>query len=355
MKDTSIYDMWFILCKIDNIDKINLIEIYQTPYEIWRELFSGRLNIKSLYIKKMREAWDEDRIRKFTEYLKINSIDFIIYKRENYPEKLINIQNPPFVVFYKGNISVINDMKGVAIVGSRNCTAYGSEAAKFIVKDLVKSSINIISGGARGIDSFAHRSAIQSGGVTTVVLGCGIDKCYPSENKWLFDEVKKKGIIVSEFLPGTPPYAFNFPMRNRLISGLSNGVVVVEAAEKSGTNTTVEFALAQGRDVFAVPGSIFSSLSRGCTKIIMDGGIPFTTVKDLLIKLGVEENCGINRNIIDPIKKLILGLIQDTPIHIEEISKVTNIDIKVLYGLLFEMQLEETILCLSGNFYVKAT
>lgn len=355
MNDTLIYDMWFILCKIDNIDKINLIEEYKTTYEIWRELFSGRLKIKNLYIKKMKDTWNEDGIKKFIEYLKINSIEFVLYKKENYPEKLINIYNPPFVLFYKGNISVINDMKGVAIVGSRNCTTYGAEAAKFIVKDLVKSSINIISGGARGVDSFAHRSAIQSGGVTTVVLGCGIDRCYPSENKWLFQEVKKKGIIISEFLPGTRPYAFNFPMRNRLISGLSDGVVVVEAAEKSGTNSTVECALAQGRDVFAVPGSIFSSLSRGCTKIIMDGGFPFTTVKDLLMKLGIDKNCEINCSIIDPIKKIILGLIQDTPIHIEEISKITNIDIKVLYGLLFEMQLEETILCLSGNFYVKAT
>lgn len=355
MNDTLIYDMWFILCKMDNIDKINLIEHYKSTYEIWRELFSGKLQLKSLYIKKMRDAWNEGEINKFTEYLKNNFIDFVIYKKENYPKKLINIPNPPFVLFYKGNISVINDMKGIAIIGSRNCTAYGSEAAKFIVKDLVKSSINIISGGARGIDSFAHRSAIQSGGVTTVVLGCGIDRCYPSENKWLFEEVKKKGIVLSEFLPGTLPYAFNFPMRNRLISGLSDGLVVVEAAEKSGTNSTVECALEQGRDVFAVPGSIFSSLSRGCTRIIMDGGIPFTTVKDLLERLKISGNNNIEQTIRDPVKKIILGLIQDTPVHVEEISKVTNIDIKVLYGLLFEMQLEETILCLSGNFYVKAT
>ena len=183
----------------------------------------------------------------------------------------------------------------------------------------------------------------------------GIDVVYPKENKRIYDMILRSGCIISEFLPGTKPYHYNFPIRNRIISGLSNIVIVVEASESSGSLITANLALEQGKGVVAVPGSIFSNQSKGTNKLIRDGAYPFTEFDDLFAFIGISYKISENKNMkkLEGIKKRISDIISDTPIHIDDIFVRTNIDIKRLYEVLFELQLENVVICLSGNYYVK--
>ncbi|MBN2073161.1 MAG: DNA-processing protein DprA [Actinobacteria bacterium] len=187
-----------------------------------------------------------------------------------YPYILKQIYAPPPVLFYMGNLELINNFC-IAVVGSRKCTSYGREAARYIAGGLSENGITVVSGMALGIDSEAHMSALEGKGKTIAVMGCGMDRVYPPENRDLFSDIIDRGLVLSEFFPGTPPYKNNFPQRNRVISGLCMGVVMVEAGNRSGASITCELALKQDRDVFAVPGNIFSQHSMGCHSLIKRG------------------------------------------------------------------------------------
>ncbi len=190
----------------------------------------------------------------------------------HYPKLLASIFDPPYLLFYRGELPTEDDLC-IAIIGSRKATSYGREAASFLAKGLAGAGAWIVGGLARGIDTCGHRGALESGGKTIGVLGCGIDVVYPRENRQLFDEVADSGCILSEYPLGMQPLAKNFPIRNRIVSGLSNGVIVVEAELRSGTQITVDHALQQGRNIYAVPGSIFSPASAGVHRMIRDHGI----------------------------------------------------------------------------------
>ncbi len=207
---------------------------------------------------------------------------------KEYPEKLKTIASYPYALFLRGNLP---DEKKVsfAIVGARNCTSYGKEMAKWFARELSNTGIQIISGMAYGIDSYAHCGAMQGDADTFAVLGCGIDICYPRENFELYTYMSNKGGIISEYGPGVPGRAFQFPMRNRIISGLCDGILVVEAREKSGSLITAELALEQGKDIFAVPGRIGDPLSVGSLNLIKEGAVPVLTPTDII------ENFHINR------------------------------------------------------------
>ena len=199
-----------------------------------------------------------------------------------YPYKLKNISCPPKELYCLGNLNLLN-CKSIAIIGSRNYSNYGKRAAKEFSYNLAKEGICIISGMARGIDSFAHEAAVNAKGKTIAVLGSGLDVIYPKENKTLYEDIiRNNGLIISEFPLGTPPIKQNFPARNRIISGLSDGVLVIEARKNSGTNITVDFALEQGRDVFVIPGNIYSKTCDGTNFLIKEGAIPVTDYKDII-------------------------------------------------------------------------
>lgn len=311
---------------------------------------------KGTYYKTLLDSFDDEELKEKLHGLKKQGIELISFKSPSYPEKLRNIENPPAYIFVKGNIAPTN-LKCVSIVGSRECSYYGEEAARFITKQLAIEGIGIISGLARGIDSVAHKVALDNNGFTAAVLGCGVDKVYPRESKKLYESIGEKGALISEFPPGTPPISSNFPQRNRIISALSDLTVVVEAGEKSGSIITATRAMEQGKEVIAVPGSIFSHRNTGTHALIRDGAYIFTNMEELFSLLGHRA-----RNIIkkgESIEKLtdkekcIYELIDDNPIHIDEIIKRTNIDIKYLYEVLFELQLKKEIRCISGNYYVK--
>ena len=190
----------------------------------------------------------------------------------HYPKLLASIKDAPYLLFYRGQLPGDYDLC-VAVIGSRRASSYGREAARFLADGLAKAGVWVVAGLARGVDSAAHRSAIDAGGKTIGVLGCGIDIVYPRENRPLFAEMAEKGCIISEYPLGMQPLSKNFPIRNRVVSGLSQGVIVVEAGLKSGTQITVNYALEQGRNIYAVPGSIFSPSSMGTHSLIQRSGV----------------------------------------------------------------------------------
>ena len=198
---------------------------------------------------------------------------------ESYPPMLREISRPPLVLFARGN--PVPDAERIAVVGSRHASPYGKRVAEEISMRLASRGVTVVSGAARGVDSAAHTGALRAGR-TVAVLGCGVDVVYPRENARLLDEIAASGLVLSEYPPGTSPVAAFFPQRNRIISGLSRGTVVVEAAERSGSLITAELALSEGRDVFAVPGSIFSDTSKGCHRLIQQGAKLVTSAKDVL-------------------------------------------------------------------------
>jgi DNA processing protein len=214
---------------------------------------------------------------------KIKELDcsYITLTNKNYPTCLKSIFKPPFVIFYKGNIDLLNDdKKRLAVIGSRDNTDYGKFSAQNICKDLVKKNVVIVSGLAKGIDSIAHRTCLTNGGNTIAVLGNGFNIIYPQENNDLYKKIEDNGLIISEYPPNVNPDADNFPKRNRIIAGLSEGVIVIEAKEKSGSMNTVSHALEDGKQIFCVPERINSN--SGCNKLIKEGAKLIETAADIL-------------------------------------------------------------------------
>lgn len=349
------YDIWFSTIKLPNQIKLKLLEDYEDTYNIWNNCVNQKIENRKMS-DLLKNSWNDNAIRNIKIILTSKDIKIINYKHPLYPRKLKEYEDAPAVLFYKGDISKLNKGHTVSIVGSRRCTDYGINVTKILSSELAKNNISIISGMARGIDSYAHNACIMNKGYTCAVLGCGLDIIYPKENKELYDKIAYSGCIISEYLPGTEPLQMNFPIRNRIISGLSDIVIVVEAGIKSGSLITASLALEQGKDVMAVPGSIFSEQSKGTNKLIRDGAYPVTCMEDILRLLNIDYRQSkkkITKNLTDEQKK-IYSILNDSPIHVDDILKITDIDINHLYEVLFELQLKDEIMCLAGNYYVKS-
>jgi DNA processing protein len=206
----------------------------------------------------------------------------------DYPELLKYIPDPPGILYYAGDIALASK-PAIAVVGARKATSYGKWAAYGFAKKLAEYDVVVVSGMAYGIDSFAHKGAVENGGKTVAVLGCGIDICYPDSNQALRERILEEGLILSEYEPGTPPMPFRFPLRNRIISGLSIGVIVAEAGLASGSLITAERAAEQGRNIYALPGNINSMYSFGTNKLIKDGATPLIVFDDIIDELGITR------------------------------------------------------------------
>jgi len=272
----------------------------------------------------------------------------------DYPPLLRQIYDPPALLFYRGNLSVLQ-APCVAVVGSRKATAYGRTAATRLAADLARAGVVVVSGMARGVDTCAHSGALQDGGITAAVLGCGLDICYPPENLRLRERIVQSGVLLSEFPPRTEPKAQHFPLRNRVISGLSLATVVVEAAEKSGALITADCALEQGREVFAVPGSINSPYSRGCHKLLKEGAAMLEEASDVLQELGLclpdrEKEAPKEAT---PEQKKVLNALAFEPVHFDELLDASRLTPPVLTALLVELELLQFIRKLPGNYYLR--
>lgn len=207
---------------------------------------------------------------------------------EEFPEKLRQIKNPPEGIYVRGQLPA-EDKPTVAIIGARRCSTYGREMAEWFAGELAAAGVQVVSGMAAGVDGIAQRASLRAGGRSFGVLGCGTDICYPTDNRDLYETLQKRGGILSEYAPGTPPDAFHFPMRNRIISGISDAVLVVEAKERSGTLITVDFALEQGREVFVLPGRITDNLSAGCNRLLRQGAGIALSPKDIMEEMGRQN------------------------------------------------------------------
>ncbi len=217
-----------------------------------------------------------------------NRIGQVKIGEPDYPELLNYIGNPPETLYYEGDISLASK-PAIAVVGARKATPYGKWAAYGLAKKLSEYGIAVVSGMAYGIDSHAHKGAVENGGKTIAVLGCGVDICYPDSNRVLREKILEEGLILSEYEPGVPPLPYRFPMRNRIISGLCIGTIIVEAGLNSGSLITAECAAEQGRNIYALPGNINSMYSFGTNKLIKDGATPLIVFDDVIDELGIDR------------------------------------------------------------------
>ena len=307
---------------------------------------------------------NEDLIKSYTNELKNKGIKFISKFNKKYPELLKNIPDPPLGIYVLGDLPDEN-LNKVAIIGARKCTQYGALNSYKFGKELAEKNIVVVSGMALGIDAMAHKGAIDGKGKTIAVLGCGVDVIYPPSNKNLRDAILQNGCIISEFPPSTLAFPTHFPMRNRIISGLSNAVIVAEAAKRSGTLITVGQALEQGRDVFAIPGNINSTMSQGTNHLIKTGAYPLTEINDILEVLDIsntknepEKNFYLEREnkikeSLAPDEKLIYDCISELPITVDEIAIKTELQIQKVQFALTMLELKDYIQKLAGNKYIK--
>ena len=261
-----------------------LLEKYQKPEKIWSlsETELKKLKIEENVIQEMINPNYRKNLKVYARYMHEKKIQILTIKDKNYPCLLKQIYDPPSVMYIRGNSEILQK-SGIAMIGSRNCSIYGQRVAQLLSYQLAKKDIYIISGLARGIDTFSHVGAVKSKSPTIAVLGSGVDIIYPSENVKLAEKIiETGGCLVSEYIVGTKPLGEHFPARNRIISGLARGVIVVEATEKSGSFITVDFALEQGKNVYAVPGNINSPYSFGTNALIKQGAKMITSVEDIL-------------------------------------------------------------------------
>lgn len=281
--------------------------------------------------------------------------NFFTIDDDIYPEILKNIYNPPKKIYYKGNLKLLKEKKKIAIVGTRNNSSYGALCCEKIVKDLIAEDIVIISGFARGIDSIAHRICIENNGKTIAVVASGLDIVYPSSNVNLWKKIEENGLILSEYEYGTKPFRANFPQRNRIIAGLSEGVIVMESKEKGGSLVTANIALDEGRDVYAVPGEIFSDLSRGCNNLIRDSKAKLLNSVEEILK---DYNWIMNKSILKEDKnfteiqsKILNCLVYEKTLDriVQELNMSTS---ELLYEIM-ELEIKGHIKSLAGGKYIK--
>lgn len=290
--------------------------------------------------------------------LMAKGIGLVSLEQEHYPYRLKNIHNPPYVLYYIGQLPHEKE-KSVAIVGARGRSAYGSQIAHVLAKELSNHGVQVISGLAKGIDGDAHRGALEGRSATFGVLGCGIDICYPKEHRYLYEEIAAKGGIISEYAPGKPPCSINFPQRNRIIAGLSDCVVVIEAKEKSGSLITADFAMEQGKDVYALPGRITDPLSMGCNHLIKQGAGIVQSVEDFLKDLDImSEKVYVQQDfmkkLLEKDETLVYSLTDFQPISLGTLIEKTNISLCRMIEIVSRLKelglIKETV----PNYYVKA-
>ncbi len=359
----GVYEYWLARIKgISGRKKRKLREEGGGAYNVYR----GGCDLNDLLkpeersvLQKAQQEKEEELQEQF-DLLQKKDIRFVPYFDPAYPGRLAEITSPPYALFVRGSLPDPN-RPAVAIVGARTCTSYGEKMALRFGQTLAEAGVQVISGMARGIDGAGQRGAITGGGTTYGVLGGGVDICYPRENIGLYMDMQKQGGLLSEQLPGSAPKPAYFPARNRIISGLSDVVLVLEAREKSGSLITADMALDMGKDVYALPGPVTSSLSAGCHRLIRQGAGILLGPEDLLEELGLAGIRSSDRASREPAagkeakdsRSLICQYLNEFPKGIEELTRESGLSPQVLMRELVELELEGKVQEVSKNFYVK--
>ena len=350
--------------RLGNMVISRLVEKFGSPERVFEAGISELLKIVGMKPEVAQNIADRASIDAAENELKKvqdQGARIITFADPSYPDLLREIHNPPIILYAKG-ADFPKDRRSIAVVGSRNPTHYGREAAEAFGFDFASRSVTVISGMARGIDSAAHMGCLRGNGLTVAVIGTGIDIVYPSENKKLFNQIAENGMILSEFPMGTPPEPWNFPIRNRIISGLCEGIVVVEATKKSGSLITASLALEQNREVFAVPGSIHSFKSTGTHHLIKQGACLVEKADDVLEELGFSgkfaqsgnsnrQNKGSPSN-LNAREKIIYEILSDYPVHMDQIMRKGMLEPGEAASTLMEMELKGLIKQLPGKMFI---
>ena len=355
------YWYWFVnISRVGRITRNRLLSIYKCPKNLF---YADAKEIKSY--KWLTEAQknniiikDVDAVKKGYMYLKQKNIHFTHVNSPLYPDRLMNILDKPHVLYYKG-MDINSTNNTVAIVGSRRCSEYGRRTAYNIARELAGCGIDVISGLAYGIDSAAHKGCLEGNGMTHAILGCGVNVCYPQSNIELYMNILDKGSVISEYHPDAGPLAGYFPERNRLISGLSDVLVIVEAGEKSGSLITVDCALEQGKDILAVPGRIDDVFSKGCNELIKMGAQLYSNINDIfdyLDRTKIQCKCEKNQNkniFLATEEKMLYANLCFEPKHINVIAKESDMDIEQAIRVIFNLERKKIIRQTTVNYYVK--
>lgn len=372
----NIYWIWLSSLSGHFSNKITaLFEHFDTAEDIYNASIEDYKKVPGLTRSDALILSNKDltHAEKIVNQCKDNDIKILVYDDINYPDMLRQIESPPYVLYVKGEIMNWDRLFTIGVVGTRSCTEYGVNIATGFSYAMARRGVTVVSGMARGIDSAAARGALKAGGKTIAVFGCGLDRCYPPENVKLMKQITENGAIISEYPPGTPPLGDHFPERNRIISGLSKGVLLIEAPEKSGALSTSRCALASGKDLFVVPGSIFSPTFAGSHQMLKEGGRIAVSANDVLMeypkdleKLTPPEKSdeasainNIRRVSIDDEKyasleeneKKIIGLLIEQNMHIEDIKDKTGFDMGVLNSTLPVLEMTGFIRKLPGDNY----
>jgi DNA processing protein len=291
----------------------------------------------------------------FTDRLVSQGISVLTWEDNAYPPRLKEIDQPPPVLYVRGEL-MDEDSWAVAIVGTRRVSAYGRQVTEELAAFLAQNGVTVVSGLARGVDAIAHQAALNAGGRTLAVLGSGVDRIYPPENRQLAEKMMQSGAVISDYAPGTPPESSNFPPRNRIISGLSMAVVVVEAGETSGALITAQFAVDQGREVFAVPGNILAPQSKGTNRLIQQGARPLLAAQDILDVLNLTRvnEQRATRKVLpsDSVEVQLMDILTHEPLHVDEIRNRTGLSIHKVSATLVMMELKGLVRQVGGMNYV---
>ncbi len=364
---------------LGTLGSLRLLEKMKSPAAIFRASASEleATGLSAAQARSIASGYSfDDAVEQQQKLLNIGA-QLISVHDARYPGRLREIFDPPLLLFALGNPELMAS-HSIAIVGTRRPTPYGMAASERLSADLAKAGLTIVSGMARGIDTAAHKAALAEDGATIAVLGCGVDVLYPSENRKLYEEIKRRGLLLSEFPIGAPAYPQNFPIRNRIVSGLSLGVVVVEGAQHSGSAITAKLAMDQGREVFAVPGNITSKMSWGPNLLIKDGAklvqewtdvtneLPVPVRRDLvsqaqqkiLLEAGEVAATGENQAVEEPQKALARKLLQHLQIDVPQqldtlLESFEGVSSSELIGALFDLQMSGLVRQLPGRNFVK--
>lgn len=353
---------WYWLCNMEGlgIKRLSLLlEHFSTPERVY-EASEGELQkvagigekSAAYIIESRRGEWEKKH-----EKMEAANIRMIPWASQDYPQKLKEIEDKPVCLYVKGRLPDI-EKKAAAIVGARNCSYYGRETAAELGRVLGRNGVEVISGMARGIDAAGQWGALDGGGESFAVLGCGVDVCYPPEQGKLYRLLQSRGGLLSEYPMGMPPHAANFPPRNRIISAMADIVVVVEARERSGSLITVDFALNQGKEIFAVPGRLTDALSRGCNELIKHGAGIVTAPETLLEELGIffdnfSKNNKTNKILLAEKENMLYSGLDLTPKNIQMLATETGLSLAETTECLLDLQLKGLVLEPYRNYYVK--
>lgn len=352
------------LCRIPELGPVSirrLKEKFGTCLRVWEAGEKELRETGGLTERKARKLLEGkpglEAARREYEGVLRTGVRFVAEEDGEYPERLKPFRDRPAALFVKGKLPEDN-RPSAAIVGARGCTEYGRDMAEKLSAGLSAAGVQIISGLAAGVDGAAHKGALSGGYSTYGVLGCGINICYPRENYGLFRAMEAKGGILSEFVPGTPPAAGNFPLRNRIISGLSDAVIIIEAREKSGSLITADLALEQGKEVFALPGRLTDALSAGCNRLIQNGAGLLLDAGDVLEFFGLKYEKKLtlhefSKNGLAKKEDLLYSVLDSRPRHLEEIMHISGLSVTECMEVLLKLEMAGLVQNAGSQYYCR--